>query len=96
MQVADFGTSRLGNIVSRCGTDWEILRITDRHARRSLAQRPPPAPAPAPIAMTLNVGTPCWMAPELLDGEGDYSFSIDVYSYGEGCNLFISGSCAVV
>ena len=32
--------------------------------------------------MTKNVGTPHWMAPELLSGSGCYSSKIDVYAYG--------------
>lgn len=32
--------------------------------------------------MTKNVGTPHWMAPELLDNQSSYNHMIDVYSYG--------------
>ncbi|KAH0795363.1 TKL family protein kinase [Histomonas meleagridis] len=32
--------------------------------------------------MTVNVGTPYWMAPELLSGHQNYDTKVDVYSYG--------------
>lgn len=32
--------------------------------------------------MTGNVGTPHWMAPELLSGTGSYNNKVDVYAYG--------------
>eukprot|EP01156_Anaeramoeba_ignava_P023382 Anaeramoba_ignava/c21502_g1_i1.p1 GENE.c21502_g1_i1~~c21502_g1_i1.p1 ORF type:complete len:465 (-),score=129.03 c21502_g1_i1:128-1522(-) len=32
--------------------------------------------------MTINIGTPNWMAPEILRGESDYTPKVDVYSYG--------------
>ena len=36
-----------------------------------------------PLDMTMNIGTPISMAPELfMDGEDTYSFPIDVYAYG--------------
>jgi serine/threonine protein kinase len=31
--------------------------------------------------MTLNIGTPHWMAPELLAGQSNYDEKVDVYSY---------------
>jgi serine/threonine protein kinase len=31
--------------------------------------------------MTLNIGTPHWMAPELLAGQSNYTEKVDVYSY---------------
>jgi len=34
------------------------------------------------MTMTSNIGTPLYMAPELLNGTGRYSMSADVYSYG--------------
>ena len=35
--------------------------------------------------MTKNVGTPHWMAPELLDNSSGYDNKIDVYAYGIVC-----------
>ena len=32
--------------------------------------------------MTSNIGTPLYMAPEILSGRGHYSMKTDVYSYG--------------
>ena len=32
--------------------------------------------------MTNNIGTPLYMAPEILSGVGHYSMKADVYSYG--------------
>ena len=34
------------------------------------------------MTMTSNIGTPLYMAPEILSGQGHYSMSADVYSYG--------------
>ena len=28
------------------------------------------------------MGTPCWMAPELIKGEHKYNTSVDIWSYG--------------
>lgn len=36
-----------------------------------------------PLNMTMNIGTPLYMAPELfIDNDDGYSFPVDVYSYG--------------
>jgi phagosome-associated TMK96 len=34
------------------------------------------------MTMTRNIGTPLYMAPEILSGQGHYSVKADVYSYG--------------
>ena len=34
------------------------------------------------MTMTSNLGTPLYMAPEILSGQGHYSMKADVYSYG--------------
>ena len=34
------------------------------------------------MTMTSNIGTPLYMAPEILNGESHYSEKADVYSYG--------------
>ena len=34
------------------------------------------------MTMTNNIGTPLYMAPEILSGVGHYSQKADVYSYG--------------
>jgi phagosome-associated TMK96 len=34
------------------------------------------------MTMTNNIGTPLYMAPEILSGQGHYSMKADVYSYG--------------
>ena len=34
------------------------------------------------MTMTNNIGTPLYMAPEILSGVGHYSMKADVYSYG--------------
>ena len=34
------------------------------------------------MTMTSNIGTPLYMAPELVSGQGHYSMKADVYSYG--------------
>lgn len=33
-------------------------------------------------AMTKNIGTVAWIAPEVLSSKGDYSEKADVYSFG--------------
>jgi len=42
--------------------------------------------------MTQNVGTPHWMAPELLISTGNYSYKVDVYSYGIVLWEIVSGN----
>ncbi|OQR86003.1 protein kinase [Achlya hypogyna] len=32
--------------------------------------------------MTFHTGTPYWMAPEMLKGEGSYDYAVDIYSFG--------------
>lgn len=44
------------------------------------------------MAMTTGVGTPFYMAPELLQGERHYTKAVDVYSYGVMSAQVFSGS----
>ena len=34
------------------------------------------------MTMTSNIGTPLYMAPEILSGQSHYSMKADIYSYG--------------
>ena len=44
------------------------------------------------MTMTTGVGTPFYMAPELLQGERQYTKAVDVYSYGVMSAQVFSGS----
>ena len=44
------------------------------------------------MTMTTGVGTPFYMAPELLQGERHYTKAVDVYSYGVMSAQVFSGS----
>jgi serine/threonine protein kinase len=68
-QVLHRDLKSLNVLLSACGQ----VRICDFGFSRPLA---------LDGRMTGNVGTPHWMAPELLDGSGAYDETVDVYSYG--------------
>ena len=44
------------------------------------------------MTMTTGVGTPFYMAPELLQGKTHYTKAVDVYSYGVMCSQVYTGS----
>ncbi|KAL6070956.1 Serine/threonine-protein kinase HT1 [Balamuthia mandrillaris] len=52
-----------------------VIRIADLGVAR---WRRPSVDTP----MTMGRGTQVWMAPEIMEGRKDYSFPVDVYSYG--------------
>jgi hypothetical protein len=52
--------------------DFGFARICDFGFSRKAAKND---------VMTLNIGTPHWMAPELLAGQSNYDEKVDVYSY---------------
>ena len=54
-------------------SDFGTSRETDMTRTLSMSQS---------MTMTNNIGTPLYMAPEILSGQGHYSMSADVYSYG--------------
>ena len=54
-------------------SDFGTSRETDMRSTLSMSQS---------MTMTSNIGTPLYMAPEILSGQGHYSMSADVYSYG--------------
>ena len=68
-KVGDFGASRL------------IQAINNRHFPPSTGG-PAAAATAADSALTTEVGTLSWMAPEVLDGATDYDRSVDVWSFG--------------
>ena len=44
------------------------------------------------MTMTTGVGTPFYMAPELLQGQTHYTKAVDVYSYGVMSSQVYTGS----
>ena len=70
VKVADFGTATLATLAT--GTKADALFAGNQQL--SLADR-------ATTMRTKGVGTPLWMAPEVLAGR-KYGPSADVYSYG--------------
>jgi serine/threonine protein kinase len=44
------------------------------------------------VQMTLGVGSPLYMAPELHTGEDNYSFPVDVYAYGMMIYVMMTGT----
>eukprot|EP00041_Stephanoeca_diplocostata_P032953 m.1074894 g.1074894 ORF g.1074894 m.1074894 type:complete len:1016 (-) comp24238_c0_seq68:1890-4937(-) len=68
-KVADFGTSRLikgGNMTNNTAS-WQGMDVE----------------AGAPFDLnTHGVGTPLWMAPEMMRRGGAYGQAVDIYSYG--------------
>eukprot|EP00041_Stephanoeca_diplocostata_P035245 m.1234281 g.1234281 ORF g.1234281 m.1234281 type:complete len:1427 (-) comp24665_c0_seq11:370-4650(-) len=77
-KVADFGNSRLMSEF-RKQQKQQVVAETRLYKGPDGAHV---APAQLPARMTTGVGTPLWMAPELLRGDSEYGPSIDVYSYG--------------
>ena len=66
MKVADFGTSTILRTTNATLADHRAFVSMDNKSK---------------LAMTRFVGTPLWMAPEVLLGRR-YSYSADVYSFG--------------
>ena len=56
-------------------SDFGTARETDISSTLSMTQS-------ASMTMTSNIGTPLYMAPEILCGQSHYSMKADVYSYG--------------
>jgi serine/threonine protein kinase len=54
-------------------SDFGTSREVDMKSTLSMSQS---------MTMTSNIGTPLYMAPEILSGVGHYSMKADVYSYG--------------
>ena len=54
-------------------SDFGTARETDISNTLSMSQS---------MTMTSNIGTPLYMAPEILSGQSHYSQKADVYSYG--------------
>ena len=54
-------------------SDFGTSREVDMKSTLSMSQS---------MTMTSNIGTPLYMAPEILSGVGHYSMKTDVYSYG--------------
>ena len=61
-----------GDVICKI-SDFGTSRETDITTTLSMSQS---------MTMTSNIGTPLYMAPEILSGQGHYSMSADVYSYG--------------
>ena len=64
---------------------WSASRLSSRQRSTTSFEKAPTAAAPVQSnvqVLTTHVGTPLYMAPELLVKDRDYDTKIDVYSYG--------------
>jgi hypothetical protein len=75
IKVADFGTSKLAESLQQ-------QQQQQQHRRGSMATFVLPTNGTTTVTMTKMIGTPLWMAPELLEGKRSYDNKVDVYSYG--------------
>ena len=73
VKVADFGTATLAGIAVNASDIVAVERVTE--SRLTVPQR-------GKSMRTKGIGTPLWMAPEILSGSPAYGASADVYSYG--------------
>ena len=83
-KVADFGTAALAQMAKNASTalslynefdDNDLPKSTASDTAMSISER-------VNIMRTKGIGTPLWMAPEILGGSSTYDASADVYSYG--------------
>ena len=70
VKVADFGTATLAGIATNLSTT-DIVNVDE--LRETTINR---------TMRTKGIGTPMWMAPEILSGSAAYGASADVYSFG--------------
>ena len=71
IKVADFGTAVITNLGSPSAQPSGESALASHHENNRVhTQR------------TKGVGTPLWMAPEILQGSKSYTLSAEVYSYG--------------
>ena len=76
---------KLSNVLVVCDdvgySDGVICKISDFGTSRK-ADLTTTLSMSQSMTMTSNLGTPLYMAPEILSGQGHYSMKADVYSYG--------------
>ena len=70
VKVADFGTATLAGIATNMSEVVNVEEMVMPMTERMKTLR------------TKGVGTPLWMAPEILSGSTSYGASADVYSFG--------------
>jgi LRR receptor-like serine/threonine-protein kinase FLS2 len=71
VKVADFGTATIAGLAARIDPEVDTSSIPHLQQQAIRAQ----------TMRTKGVGTPLWMAPEIMSG-GRYGPSADIYSYG--------------
>lgn len=83
VKVGDFGASRLLD-ARRAHTAMTTLDHATEHVRNSWTSLVGTSDTDsiASASMTTGVGTPLWMAPELIAQATDYGGEVDVYSFG--------------
>jgi serine/threonine protein kinase len=81
VKVADFGTSKLTMKDNRSERATKLVNMGDTSNVKSAASDDTSADGNRQQSMTLNVGTPAYMAPELLRGKS-YNASVDVWAFG--------------
>ena len=76
---------KLSNVLVVCDdvgySDGVICKISDFGTSREVDIQSTLSMSQS-MTMTSNIGTPLYMAPEILSGVGHYSMKADVYSYG--------------
>ena len=77
VKVSDFGTSRLLSQLK----ERESPATSQQRRPTQWMRRPEAGPAVAESRLTGLVGTPAWMAPELMTSQ-PYGPAVDVYSFG--------------
>ncbi len=75
-QIADFGTSCITSLASAVSESWVVVSRAGAGGGASKA-------ALEAMTLTRGIGTPLWMAPEVLAGL-PYNELVDVYSFGMG------------
>ena len=74
VKVADFGTATLVDLATNVSSEAGAAAVTVE-SPLSLEER-------VRTMRTKGIGTPLWMAPEILSGSSAYGASADVFSFG--------------
>eukprot|EP00041_Stephanoeca_diplocostata_P028783 m.832182 g.832182 ORF g.832182 m.832182 type:complete len:1540 (+) comp23434_c1_seq2:167-4786(+) len=83
VKVADFGASRLLDIqTTRRASMTKETKLKARASGALDESNQSSTGSVSSVSMTQGVGTPLWMAPELVEEVEEYGGEVDVYSYG--------------